>query len=44
MKGVLDHFQTPIADEIHRTTLSLPISYFHTEQDVREVCRIMNQF
>lgn len=44
MVGVLDHYKTPVADEIHRTTLSLPISFFHTEENVREVCRIMNQF
>ena len=34
----------PISEEIHRTTLSLPISYFHTKQDVLEVCKVMNKF
>jgi dTDP-4-amino-4,6-dideoxygalactose transaminase len=34
----------PIADDIHRTTLSLPISFFHTKEDILEVCRVMNKF
>jgi dTDP-4-amino-4,6-dideoxygalactose transaminase len=44
MIGILDEYDCPIAEEIHRTTLSLPISFFHTQDDVLEVCRIMNQF
>lgn len=44
MKGILDTQATPIAEEIHRTTLSLPISYFHTEQDIETVVKIMNSF
>ena len=32
----------PISEEIHSTTLSLPISYYHTEADVLEVCEVMN--
>jgi dTDP-4-amino-4,6-dideoxygalactose transaminase len=44
MKGILDGQQTPIAEEIHQTTLSLPISYYHTEQDVHQVIDIMNKF
>ncbi len=44
MAGILDSFKTPIAEEIHQTTLSLPISYFHTEQDVCEVVEVMNKF
>jgi dTDP-4-amino-4,6-dideoxygalactose transaminase len=34
----------PISEEIHRTTLSIPISTFHTIADVREVIRILNDF
>ncbi|MCT8332220.1 DegT/DnrJ/EryC1/StrS family aminotransferase [Leptospira sp. 85282-16] len=34
----------PIAEEIHQTTLSLPISYFHTESDVLKVCETINSF
>lgn len=34
----------PISEEIHETTLSLPISYFHKEEDVLRVCKIMNEW
>lgn len=44
MIGILDKQQTPIAEEIHKTTLSLPISYFHTKQDVEKVIEVMNKF
>lgn len=43
MKGVLDG-NYPIADEIHSTTLSLPISYCHTEEDILQVCSLINRF
>jgi len=43
MQGVLDG-QYPIADEIHRTTLSLPISYGHTEDEIRKVCAAIREF
>jgi dTDP-4-amino-4,6-dideoxygalactose transaminase len=33
-----------ISEEIHATTLSLPISYFHTQEDILEVCKVMNQW
>lgn len=44
MKGILDDQSTPISEEIHNTTLSLPISYFHTESDIGRVIEIMNKF
>jgi dTDP-4-amino-4,6-dideoxygalactose transaminase len=44
MKGILDHEKTPIAEEIHNTTLSLPISYSHSESDILNICKIMNRF
>lgn len=44
MKGMLDHVKTPIAEEIHQTTLSLPISYFHTETDILQVIEALNKF
>ena len=34
----------PISDEIHNTTLSLPISYFHTREDSLKVCKVMNRW
>lgn len=44
MKGILDKQSTPIAEEIHQTTLSLPISYFHTTDSVKKVVEVMNAF
>lgn len=44
MKGILDKEPTPIAAEIHRTTLSLPISSFHTPSDIERVIEVMNRF
>lgn len=44
MRGILDHVPCPISDEIHRTTLSLPISSFHTLDDVEKVAAAVNQF
>lgn len=34
----------PISDEIHHTTLSLPISFFHTEEDIKKVIDTLNNF
>jgi len=44
MIGILDNQPTPIALEIHQTTLSLPISYFHTKDTVQQVVDVMNSF
>jgi dTDP-4-amino-4,6-dideoxygalactose transaminase len=44
LQRILDHQEFPLSDEIHRTTLSLPISFFHTEADIRQVIDIMNAF
>jgi dTDP-4-amino-4,6-dideoxygalactose transaminase len=44
MRGVIDHFHCPVADEIHRTTLSLPISFFHTADQVYRVIEVLNAF
>ena len=44
MIGILRDEATPIAEEIHQTTLSLPISYFHTEEEIYRVIEIMNKF
>ncbi len=44
MKGIFDNQLTPIAEEIHQTTLSLPISYFHTNNDIDYVIEKMNKF
>ena len=34
----------PLSEEIHRTTLSLPISYAHTESDIKQVITAINSF
>jgi dTDP-4-amino-4,6-dideoxygalactose transaminase len=34
----------PVSELIHNTTLSLPISFFHTEDDVRYVAEVVNAF
>lgn len=44
MAGILDRQPTPVAETIHQTTLSLPISYFHTADDVEQVITVMNRF
>ncbi|MCC6837836.1 MAG: DegT/DnrJ/EryC1/StrS family aminotransferase [Bacteroidia bacterium] len=44
LQGMLDKYDFPISEEIHRTTLSLPISFFHTADDVNNVIEVMNKF
>ena len=44
MKDILDREKTPIAEEIHQTTLSLPISSCHTSSDIEKVIETMNSF
>jgi len=41
MQGIIEG-EYPISEEIHNTTLSLPISYFHTKEDVLRVCEVVN--
>ena len=44
MQGILDASVFPISEEIHETTLSLPISFFHTEHDIHRVVEVLNKF
>ncbi len=44
LEGIIDDVETPIAEEIHKTTLSLPISFFHTENDILKVIEAVNSF
>ncbi len=44
LKEMFKNQQFPISEEIHNTTLSLPISFFHTEEDVNRVIETMNNF
>lgn len=41
MRGILNG-RFPISEQIHSTTLSLPISFFHTKDDIMLVIEIMN--
>jgi len=34
----------PVSEEIHNTILSLPVSFFHTEEDVKNVINALNNF
>lgn len=44
MLGILDHQATPVAEKIHQTTISLPVSFCHTEDDIFRVLALMNKF
>lgn len=44
MKEILKGSVTPIAEEIHNTTLSLPISYCHSESNIIQVCKALKEF
>lgn len=45
MRGILDVQEPcPVAEEIHATTLSLPVSFGTTEEEVRRVIEVMNRF
>jgi dTDP-4-amino-4,6-dideoxygalactose transaminase len=44
LQGKIQGGTFPIAEEIHRTTLSLPISFSHTEHDIEQVVEIANKF
>lgn len=43
MKGIIEGTY-PISEEIHRTTLSLPISFGHTENEIHRVVEVLNKF
>lgn len=34
----------PISDEIHQTTLSLPISYYHSKEEILKVIEVLNEW
>ena len=44
LKGLLNNYDFPISEKIHQTTLSLPISYYHTIDNVNRVVEVMNKF
>ena len=40
----LSKLKLPISEEIHNTTLSLPISTFHSKEDIYRVIEVLNKF
>lgn len=44
IRGTIEKGNYSISEEIHRTTLSLPISYFHSERNILKVCEIANKW
>ncbi len=44
MQGIIIDKDFPLSEEIHSTTLSLPISFSHTEGDIYKVIEVMNKF
>lgn len=44
LQGLLDGSDYPLSEEIHATTLSLPISACHTEEEISRVIEVINRF
>ena len=44
LQGKLDHYNYPISELIHKTTLSLPVSTIHSESDIHRVIEVINKF
>lgn len=44
LKQRYGHLSFPITEEIHATTLSLPVSTIHSEKDIERVIDVMNRF
>ena len=43
-KHLFDEKSFPISELIHNTTLSLPVSYFHTIEEIEKIVTILNKF
>ena len=44
LQGIIEQSDYPLSEEIHRTIISLPVSYCHTDVDVLRVVDVMNRF
>jgi len=44
MQGILSDRSYPLSGEIHATVLSLPVSFFHSEDEIMHVAETMNRF
>ncbi|UCG29035.1 MAG: DegT/DnrJ/EryC1/StrS family aminotransferase [Bacteroidales bacterium] len=40
----LSHLRLPVSEEIHQTTISLPVSMSHTPGEIMRVVEVLNQF
>jgi dTDP-4-amino-4,6-dideoxygalactose transaminase len=43
MKGIIEG-DYPVSDEIHNTTISLPVSWYHTKDDIYRIAETLNKF
>jgi dTDP-4-amino-4,6-dideoxygalactose transaminase len=44
LRGVFKNPKLPISEEIHQTTLSLPCSFSHTEEEIYKTVDLLNNF
>jgi len=44
LKSMFDPDEFPVSEEIHRTTLSLPCSICHSENQIQEIIEVLNRF
>ena len=44
LEGIIDINDFPVSEDIHRSTLSLPISTAHSENDIYKVAQAINNF
>ena len=44
LKHLFQDKSFPVSEKMHQTTLSLPISYCHTESDIEYVCETLNRY
>ena len=44
IKHLFEGKKFPISEEIHQTTLSLPVSFMNTKKEVEKVCFLVNNF
>jgi dTDP-4-amino-4,6-dideoxygalactose transaminase len=44
LKKMFSGQKFPISETIHKTTLSLPISYYHSENEIEKVSKALNRF
>jgi dTDP-4-amino-4,6-dideoxygalactose transaminase len=43
-KSIFQNGSYPVSEEIHNTTLSLPISYIHTAEEISCITNVLNSY